>query len=106
VATDFSGTADFITDEVAYPVQWTRRALAAGDYPFVEADDAAWWAEPDVAHAAAQMRAARAASSPAHANAIRSGSAEIFSPQRVGHLMRDRLQALAAKPALRAWVRG
>jgi hypothetical protein len=61
VGTDFSGNTDFLTQDTGYPVKWTRRAVAPGEYPFSEPDEQAWWAEPDVGHAARQMRAARAA---------------------------------------------
>jgi glycosyltransferase involved in cell wall biosynthesis len=88
VGTDFSGNTDFLTKATGYPVKWARRALVVGDYPFVEADDAAWWAEPDVGHAARQMRAARAAAGSEWAQQLPQQVAELFSPQVIGARMR------------------
>ncbi len=53
VATGWSGCADFLTAETGYPVSSTQRAVRSGEYPFA----AGSWAEPDVEHAADQMRA-------------------------------------------------
>jgi len=95
VATDFSGNVDFLRPRLGFPVKWARRALAPGDYPFVEPDDAPWWAEPDVGHAAQRLRAAReAAANPAFAERVRRHAQRQFAPLRVGTLMRERLEAL------------
>lgn len=100
VATDFSGNVDFLRPRVGFPVKWTRRALAPGDYPFIEPDDDPWWAEPDIAHAAQRLRAAReAAANPAFAERVRRHAQRQFSPARVGKLMRERLAAVWAEAA-------
>ncbi len=44
VATDFSGTRDFVGPETGYPVPFALRALGAGEYPDGEGQ---MWAEPD-----------------------------------------------------------
>jgi glycosyltransferase involved in cell wall biosynthesis len=53
VVTAYSGTMDFTTPETACLVDFRLVPVAAGDYPMHE-DQV--WAEPDVDHAAAQMR--------------------------------------------------
>lgn len=53
VATAYSGNADFITAETAYPVPFTLRPVAPGEY--VHAENQVW-AEPDEDAAAALMR--------------------------------------------------
>ena len=61
----------------------------------VHRDDAAWWAEPDVAHAAEQMLASHAAAGePAFLTRLQAPAEHVFSPARVGALMRERLMAL------------
>jgi glycosyltransferase involved in cell wall biosynthesis len=95
VATDFSGNTDFLTQEVGFPVRWSQRQVEPGDYLFVEPDDDAWWAEPDVAHAAEQMLAAHAAAhEPAFLTRLQAHAEQVFSPARVGALMRERLMTL------------
>ncbi|MGZ3183724.1 MAG: glycosyltransferase [Telluria sp.] len=96
VATDFSGNADFLDRRTGFPVPWHRRAVRAGEYPFVASSDGAWWAEPDLEAAAAQLRAARASVSAdgAFARRLRRHSAATFSPARVGERMRRRLREL------------
>ena len=97
VATDFSGNTDFLTPQVGFPVRWGRRPVEPGDYLFVEPDDGAWLAEPDVAHAAEQMLAAHAtARDPGFLTRLQAHATQAFSPARVGALMRERLQALYA----------
>jgi len=92
VGTNYSGNTDFLTTATGYPVKWTRRELMAGDYPFVETDDAAWWAEPDLAHAARQMRAARAAAGSEWALELPTQVASRFCPEAIGLRMRSVLR--------------
>jgi glycosyltransferase involved in cell wall biosynthesis len=95
VATDFSGNVDFLSSRTGFPVAWQRQLLAPGDYPFVEADDAAWWAEPEVGDAARQLIAARAAAAePAFAPRVLRYARKQFAPDRIGALMRQRLEAV------------
>ena len=35
MGTNFSGNTDFLTQDTGYPVKWTRRAVAPGEYPFI-----------------------------------------------------------------------
>ena len=93
VATDFSGNTDFLDRDSGYPVRWTRVPVAVGDYPFVTADDGAWWAEPDLAHAARQMRAARGSAGSEWAQQLPAQVAERFSPMVIGQRIRAVLQA-------------
>jgi len=98
VGTDFSGNTDFLTKDTGYPVKWTRRAVAPGEYPFIEPADQAWWADSDIPDAARQLRAAR---SP-WALQLPQQVGELFSPQVIGArmrtLLRQRFEALGTKP--------
>jgi len=53
IATDYSGTKDFINKATAFPVKYKLKPLEAGDYPFWEGQR---WADPDLEHAAWLMR--------------------------------------------------
>ncbi len=95
VATDFSGSTDFVTDQTGFPVAWARQNVLPGEYPYVETADAPWWAEPDVAQAARQLKAARlAASKPAFAEQVQQFAKRQFSPVRIGQLMQQRLDGI------------
>ena len=95
VATDFSGNRDFLTEETGFPVKWTRRSVAEGEYPFVVEADRPWWAEPDIAHAAEQMRRARdQAGDRSFARGVKRYAQGQFSPLRIGAVMRQRLRAV------------
>ena len=101
VGTDFSGNTDFLTKDTGYPVKWTRRAVAPGEYPFIEPADQAWWADPDIPDAARQLRAARTAAGSPWALQLPQQVAKQFSPESIGArmraLLRQRFEALAAK---------
>ena len=51
VATQWSGPADYLTNETGYPVRSRLRTVEAHEYPFAAGE----WAEPDLDHAALQM---------------------------------------------------
>ena len=53
IATDFSGSRDFISETTGYPIPWRPRPVERGDYIGGEGQT---WAEADVAAAAAAMR--------------------------------------------------
>jgi glycosyltransferase involved in cell wall biosynthesis len=53
IATGFSGSDELVDETTAVPVDWTRRPVGEDEYPFGRGQ---WWAEPDVAAAAAAMR--------------------------------------------------
>jgi hypothetical protein len=100
VGTDFSGNTDFLTSETGYPVKWTKRAVEVGEYPFIEAGDCAWWAEPDVAHAASQLREAYGAAGSPWALQLPQQVGEQFSAKAIGlrmhALLRRRFNSLKA----------
>ncbi|HKK34981.1 MAG TPA: glycosyltransferase [Paracoccaceae bacterium] len=54
VSTDYGGTADFVTPETGYPVAWSPRPLAPGDYAHTEGQS---WADPSVEAAAEALKA-------------------------------------------------
>jgi glycosyltransferase involved in cell wall biosynthesis len=96
VGTDFSGNVDFLSTETGFPVTWKRRVVQSGEYPFVSEADRAWWAEPDITHAARQMRAARAANNDGQFSMSTEEFAnEIFSPRLIGLQMRERLDKIS-----------
>ncbi|WP_066342831.1 glycosyltransferase [Azohydromonas lata] len=103
VGTGFSGNADFLTKDSGYPVKWKKRPVAVGEYPFIEAEDGAWWAEPDVAHAARQMRAARSAAGSEWALQLPQQMHSTFAPASIGTRMaqalRERFDALQSAQA-------
>ena len=53
VATDFSGTMDFVNDKTGFPVAYRRIPVAAGEYILAEK---ATWADPSIDAAAAKLR--------------------------------------------------
>jgi len=55
IATDYSATTELLTRETGYPVEYKLKELQAGDYPFAVGQV---WADPDISHAAWQMRQA------------------------------------------------
>ncbi|MBE9640233.1 glycosyltransferase [Salipiger mangrovisoli] len=57
ICTAYSGNMDFCSDETAWLVGYEEVPLEQGDYIFVR--DGSLWAEPSVAEAARQLRAAR-----------------------------------------------
>jgi hypothetical protein len=53
IATDYSGTKDFINKYTAFPVKYQLQSLKEGEYPFWKRQK---WANPDLDHAAWLMR--------------------------------------------------
>lgn len=53
IATDYSATTELLTADTGYPVEYKITELQAGDYPFATGQI---WADPDISHAAWQMR--------------------------------------------------
>jgi len=93
IATDWSGTADYLTTETGFPVEYTLIPVPPGAYPFAEGQH---WAEPDIAHAACLMR--QVADDPVTARAVAArGQARIrrdYSPEAAGRRYRARLEEL------------
>jgi glycosyltransferase involved in cell wall biosynthesis len=52
IATDFSGSTDFVTPQTGFPVEFTLRRVAAHEYPW---SNKQVWAEPDTNSAASAM---------------------------------------------------
>ena len=98
VCTAYSGNMDFCSDETAWLVDYEERALRPGQYIFVR--EGAKWAEPDVADAARQMRAAyddpaaRGAKAEAAFNFIRDNFSSTAIAQRYGERLRAVLGTL------------
>ena len=94
IATGWSGNMEFMSPENSFPVNYSLTQLSHDIYPFKKGTV---WAEPDLDHAADLMRlvandeAIREKIGKAASESIR----RHFSPQRIGKLMRDRLQSIA-----------
>lgn len=93
IATGYSGNADFVTDATGFPVDYRLTAVRPGQYPGGEGQR---WAEPDIDHAAAQMRRVYddAATARRIAEAGRRHAERVFAPVAAGARYRDRLIAL------------
>lgn len=95
VATGYSGNLDFMPPGTAYPVRAEAAPVGpgVGVYP-----PEAMWAEPDLEHAAAQMRAVHADPAEAARRAERGRMLlrERFSPEAVGAIARRRLELTGA----------
>lgn len=110
IATDYSGSTDFLTGDNGLPVPFTLVPIRTTHGPYRRGGV---WAEPDVDDAAAKMR--RLAADPAAAAALgaraRQSVAGSLSPERVGRLIAERLEAIVAgapprlkrKPRPRYW---
>ncbi len=95
LGTGWSGNLDFMTEQNALLVRHRLVEVAPGEYPHGEGQH---WAEPDVAHAAALIRAAVADPEAARARAAR-GRREVrlgFSDRAVGLRILRRLEEIAA----------
>jgi glycosyltransferase involved in cell wall biosynthesis len=94
IATDYSGTRDFITQDTALPVGCDMVSVGEKQYPGAEGQV---WAEPDIREAAAAMR--RIAGDPALADrlgrAARSRIRDLYDPSIVGPRYVERLRAIA-----------
>lgn len=93
IATDHSGSTDFITEQTGFPVSYRLVPIRRGQYPGGEGQR---WADPSLDHAAEQMRRVYEDADTAVQRA-RSGqrfASELFSPEAAGARYRDRLMAL------------
>ncbi len=98
VATDYGGSRDFVTPFNALLVDSRPVRIGAGHAPY-PAEGV--WAEPDLDHAAAQMRAVRAAPQAAAARAVRARAdvAARHAPAVAGRAMADRLARVLHHPS-------
>jgi glycosyltransferase involved in cell wall biosynthesis len=95
IATAYGGNMEFMDEQSSYPVSWTPALVGEGveHYP-----PGAHWAEPDLDHAAQQLRSARYEPGQARQRAER-GRSEVerqLSAEAVGAQMIARLRALGA----------
>src|SRR3954452_17053114 len=95
VATAYSGNLDFMTPGNSYLVDWTLTQVG-GEVEIYPAEGN--WAEPDLDHAAAQMRAVWENPDEARARGERAARdvAEHLNPAHVGEIARARLERVAA----------
>ncbi len=92
VATDYSGTTDLLSASTGWPVDARLVPVGPGQYPFHEGQV---WADPDLDHAAWQMRRVVLDPDEARQRAARARLLVAAStPERAGRRMASRLQAL------------
>jgi glycosyltransferase involved in cell wall biosynthesis len=97
IATDYGGSRDLVTAFNALPVDWRLVPIGPGRDPYPAEGE---WAEPDLDHAAAAMRAVRADPAAAQARAERA-RAEVLAahaPAVAGRAMADRLARVLSLP--------
>lgn len=97
VATDYGGSRDFVTPFNALLVDARPVAIGPGHDPYPAAGE---WAQPDLDHAAAQLRAARADPQAARARAERARGDVLarHAPAAAGRAMADRLARVVKHP--------
>jgi glycosyltransferase involved in cell wall biosynthesis len=93
VATDYSATTELVTPRTGYPVDYRLVPLQAGQYPFWQNQV---WADPDIGHAAWQMRAIVTSQEEAQKKAAYAKQylKQNYGVERVGALERQRLVQL------------
>jgi len=101
IATNYSGNLDYMTSDNSYLVDYTMTDVGDGAWPY---PPNGVWAEPDVEHAASQMRHVfedRGASSALGARAAED-IRRTHSPEVAGTTMQRRLEHLAIRARERA----
>ncbi len=90
IATDYSGNTDFMTADVSYPVGYRLTELTETHGPYEKGNV---WAEPDISDAARLMRFVFEHPLEAQEKGQRGAKfvRDLLSPERIGHLMRERL---------------
>lgn len=93
IATDYSGSTDFLTHATGYPVPYRLRPLEPHEYPWSEGQS---WAEPDELAAATIMRSVveNPEQGRSRGKAARAFVQNRYSPSAVGEHMKKRLDAL------------
>ncbi|MDJ0900192.1 MAG: glycosyltransferase [Xenococcus sp. MO_188.B8] len=93
IATDYSGTRDFIDSTTGFPVSYRLISVKENEYPFWESQQ---WADPNLDHAAWLMR--KIVSDLTHTKQVSlAGKQRIlseYSPEHVGQLYKQRLQQI------------
>ena len=93
IATDYSGTRDFIDTTTGFPVSYRLISVKENEYPFWESQQ---WADPNLDHAAWLMR--KIVSDPTSTKQVSlAGKHKIlteYSPEYVGQLYKQRLQKI------------
>ena len=96
IATDYSGSADYLDETTGFPVRWKPMTLSERirDY-----EAGTTWAEPDEAHAVETLRRVVSDRGEAarRAEAGRRRVAALYGPSAVGAKVRAQLQALRAR---------
>jgi glycosyltransferase involved in cell wall biosynthesis len=96
IATDYSGTKDFINQDTGFPVNYQLIPVKENEYPFWQDQT---WAEPDLNHAAWLMR--KMITDEAQTKAIAcQGKAKIlndYSLEKIGKLYRARLKEIGVR---------
>lgn len=100
VATNWSGSMDFLDANSGCPVDFSLRPIEDGEYPY---SDGQVWAEPDLRSAAEWLRwlAADAARASARGSAGRERIIEQYGIASVGARYAERLHALWRSPSVR-----
>jgi glycosyltransferase involved in cell wall biosynthesis len=100
ITTAYSAVLDFCTDETSLLVPYELTAVKLGAYPYMDADQTYFWADPDIPTAASQMQ--RLAANPAEGRAIgergRSRVQSEYSVQALGARYQNRLFELGFHP--------
>lgn len=96
IATDYSGAADLLGPDRAYPIRYERRPIGPGADPYPADGE---WAEPDLTAAAEAMRAVMADPDAATARGFRGRAyvVEHHSAAAAGRVMRERLEQVQAR---------
>lgn len=99
ILTGYSGTADFVTPDCAYLVDYKLRPVAPDEYPGVHEDTVVSWADPDIDMAAAHMRHVHEQPEAARAlgERARARIEQRYGPEKVGATMLEVL-GLTARP--------
>jgi glycosyltransferase involved in cell wall biosynthesis len=91
IATDFSGSRDFVSHETGFPVPYTLVDVKENEYPYLV--EGQKWAEPDIDEAARIMALLvdDRATTIAIGNAAKSFMENFHSPEAVGKIIKARL---------------
>jgi glycosyltransferase involved in cell wall biosynthesis len=92
IATGWSGSTDFLSEETGFPIGYRLRPVAPSEYPFAAGE----WAEPDIGHAAAVMRHLyeRGGASPNIVLNAKRLITKLFSRTSIGTKLVERLVAI------------